>query len=580
MARPSAFSIPLLTALLCAVCLGVLRAQTLPSLALPTVPPASTLSGGVRQDGLFYTAPITIDGVPILRIAVPVNLGPDQISVELREQSIEAAIAQVLALQTPGEGSETIYDPGSLHVAVHKLGELAQLAVTDAHHEAPMPLLTITSADAKYQKVPVDTLAEVWRAKLEDGLRVALQKRQPAAVRANVADLWRAFGALIVVSLALWLVLWFLRQKRIELQASIVKNRRDVDAAEAAQNPDHPSATSYRRRFMGLVIRASGPEMSLRALKALSGILGWGLALAWFLTIVWALSLFPQTTQFSHTLRRRTTWVVVIIAAAFVLVRVADLTIAQIARMYGERATVSETSEERARLLLRIPTLARALAGFATMVIVFVAVLGGMGALGVTNNTVLTFGGIAALGITFAAQNLLRDLLNGAFVLIEDQYVVGDYVVVDQFSGVVEHMTLRVVQLRDSSGSLITIPHGQVTQVVNCSRNWSRVDYRVPIDPRADITAAIDVVRRTLVALAAEERYGDWMLNPVETIGVDSMSSTGVVLRASIKTAPLRQFELKREINARVLKGLRDAGIALGIDPKAAATLSVNLGPL
>jgi moderate conductance mechanosensitive channel len=579
MARRSLLSIPLLTALLCAVCLGVLRAQSLPSLALPTIAPATTLSGGIRQDGLFNTAPITIDGVPVLRIAVPSNVGSDQISIEMRQQSIEAAIAQVLAPQTAEPDSDTIYDPESLRVEVQRAGDVAQLIATDSHHSVPLSLLTVTSADAKYQKLPVATLAEAWRAKLEVGLKAALQKRQPAAVKANVQELYRVFGSLIAVSLALWLVLWFLRKKRMELRESIAKNRRDVDAAEAQQNPEHPSATSQRRRFIGLVIRASAPEMSLRALKALSGILGWGLALAWFLTIVWALSLFPQTTQFAHTLRRRTTWVVVIIAGAFVLVRVADLTISQIARMYGERAKASESSEERARLLLRIPTLARAFAGFATMIIVFVAVLGGMGALGVTNNTVLTFGGIAALGVTFAAQNLLRDLLNGAFVLIEDQYVVGDYVIVDEWSGVVEHMSLRVVQLRDSSGSLITIPHGQVTQVVNCSRNWSRVDYRVPIDARADVAAAIGVVRKTLVELAAEERYGDWMLDPVELIGVDSMSATGIVLRASIKTAPLRQFELKREINARVLVGLRDAGIALGLDPKAAASLSVNLGP-
>jgi small-conductance mechanosensitive channel len=579
MARRSFLSIPLLTALLCAVCLGALRAQSLPSLPLPTIVPATTLAGGIRQDGLFNTAPISIDGVQVFRIAVPTNVGSDQISVEMRQQSIEAAIAQVLAPQTAENDSDTIYDPESLRVAVQGTGDVAQLVATDAHHTTPLSLLTVTTADAKYQKLPVSVLAEAWRAKLEAGLKAALQKRQPAAVKANVQELYRAFGSLIVVTLALWVVLWLLRKKRMELRASIAKNRRDVDAAEAQQNPEHPSATSQRRRFVGLMIRASGPEMTLRALKALSGILGWGLALAWFLTVVWALSLFPQTTQFSHTLRRRTTWVVIIIAGAFVLVRVADLAISQFARMYGERAKASESSEERARLLLRIPTLARALAGFATMIIVFVAVLGGMGALGVTNNTVLTFGGIAALGVTFAAQNLLRDLLNGAFVLIEDQYVVGDYVIVDEWSGVVEHMSLRVVQLRDSSGSLITIPHGQVTQVVNCSRNWSRVDYRVPIDARADITVAIDVVRKTLVALAAEERYGDWMLDPVELIGVDSMSATGVVLRASIKTAPLRQFELKREINARVLKGLRDAGIALGLDPRAAASLSINLGP-
>jgi moderate conductance mechanosensitive channel len=579
MARRSTFSIPLLTALLCAVCLGALRAQSLPSLALPTIAPASTLSGGVRQDGLFYTAPITIDGVPIFRIAVPVNVGSDQISVEMRQQSIEAAIAQVLAPQTSEANSDTIYNPESLRVAVHGTGDVEQLVATDAHHTTPLPLLTVTSADAKYQKLPVLTLAESWRTKLETGLIAALQKRQPAAVKANVQELWRAFATLVVVSLALWLVLWFLRKKRIELWASIAKNRRDLDAAEAQQNPEHPSATSHRRRFMGLAIRASGPEMSSRAFKAISGILGWGLALTWFLTIVWALSLFPQTTQFSHSLQRRAVLLAVIIAGAFVLVRVAELAISQIARMYAERADLNEGSEERARLLLRIPTLARAVAGFTTMVIVFVAVLGGMGAIGVTNNTVLTFGGIAALGITFAAQNLLRDLLNGAFVLIEDQYVVGDYVIVDDWSGVVEHMTLRVVQLRDSGGNLITIPHGQVTQVVNCSRNWSRVDYRVPIDARADVAAAIDVVRKTLVDLGAEERFGDWMLDPVELIGVDSISATGIVLRASIKTAPLRQFELKREINARVLKGLRDAGIALGLDPRAATSLSVNLGP-
>jgi small conductance mechanosensitive channel len=247
--------------------------------------------------------------------------------------------------------------------------------------------------------------------------------------------------------------------------------------------------------------------------------------------------------------------------------------------MYAERAKAREGGDERARTLLRIPTLANAAAAFATIAVVFFAILSGMTAFNLPSNSFLTFGGIAALGITFAAQNLLRDFLNGVFVLVEDQYVVGDYVIVDQFSGVVEHMTLRVVQLRDSSGNLITIPHGQVTQVVNCSRNWSRVDYRVPVDARADIKAAIEVLRKTLVDLNGDERYGGWMLDPIELIGIDSMSATGVVLRASIKTEPLRQFELKREINLRVLAALDAAGIGLGLDPKAATSLSVNLGP-
>jgi len=164
-------------------------------------------------------------------------------------------------------------------------------------------------------------------------------------------------------------------------------------------------------------------------------------------------------------------------------------------------------------------------------------------------------------------------------VLIEDQYVVGDYVIVDQWSGVVEHMTLRVVQIRDASGNLITIPHGQVTQVVNCSRNWSRVDYRVPIDPRADVDKAIAILRSTVEAVAGDESYHGWFLDPVELIGVDAVSSSGIVLRVSIKTAPLRQFELKRQINLRVVDQFRAAGIAFGIDPKATVSMSLNAGP-
>ena len=138
--------------------------------------PASTLPGGVRQDGLFYTAPIAIDGVPVFRIAVPTNVGSDQISVEMREQSIEAAIAQVLAPRTLETGSDTIYDPNSLRVAVHGTGDVAQLVATDAHHPDPLSLLTVTSADAKYQKLPVATLAEAWRTKLEAGLIAALRE--------------------------------------------------------------------------------------------------------------------------------------------------------------------------------------------------------------------------------------------------------------------------------------------------------------------------------------------------------------------------------------------------------------------
>jgi moderate conductance mechanosensitive channel len=120
------------------------------------------------------------------------------------------------------------------------------------------------------------------------------------------------------------------------------------------------------------------------------------------------------------------------------------------------------------------------------------------------------------------------------------------------------------VQLRDNAGNLVTIPHSLASDVVNCSRNWSRVDYRIAIDAQADSERAMQILRRTVDELAAERGWHGAITEPVEWIGIDAVSAAGIVLRASVKTAPLRQFEVKREINARMVEALRRAGIALG----------------
>jgi moderate conductance mechanosensitive channel len=578
MARLSSLTIPLLTALLYAVCLGCGRAQTIPSLSLPTAPAAAQVSAGIRTEGLYETAPIAVDGVPLFRIATPANVGSGQLSVATREQSIDSAIAQVLASNGDADHPGTIYDPKTLHVGVETAGSQALLVATDAHHSTPLALLTVTDADAKYKKLPVSTLAQQWQQVLQPALVQALEKRQPAAVRQSVTDLWQIGAILVVLSILVFVLQFLIRRKATTLRRTIEKNARDMDAASSG-DPEHARASTQRRRFMGLIIRSSGPEMQLRVVRSISWIILSALLLVWFFAVLWALSLFPQTTQASHFLGLRVKWLAIVVFGSMVLIRIIDITIAGIANYYGETAK-DRAGEERARLLLRIPTIARALSAAITILIVSGVVLTCMGLVGFSIGSVLTLGGILALGITFAAQNLLRDFLNGAFVLIEDQYVVGDYVIIDEWSGAVEHLSLRSVQLRDSGGNLITIPHGQVTQVVNCSRDWSRVDYRVPIEPRADVPKAIEVLRSAIESLSAESRYGEWLLDPVELIGVDAVSAGGIVLRASIKTAPLRQFELKREINARVLAGFRAAGIGLGLDPKAASSMSVNLGPV
>jgi small conductance mechanosensitive channel len=184
--------------------------------------------------------------------------------------------------------------------------------------------------------------------------------------------------------------------------------------------------------------------------------------------------------------------------------------------------------------------------------------------LGIPVGSVVTIGGVAAIAVSLAAQNLIRDVVSGFLVLSEDQFVVGDFVTINTASGLVERLTLRMVQIRDASGSLVTIANSAATSVVNHSRNWSRVDYAVSVDPTADVEAAMALIRTTVETLQKDDAWRDAILEPVEWIGVESMSRDGVVIRARIKTAPLRQFALQRELNHRVVRAFAEAKIALG----------------
>lgn len=572
MRRLRTLIIPLFAATLCALSVAAVSAQSLPGVALPSAAPTA-LSPGVRIEGAFRTAPIAVDGVFLFRIATSNVTSGDQMSAEMRQQFIEAAITQLTAMRGNQPNSGTLYDPKTFHVAVQIDGPQAVLGATDAHHAQPFPILTVTGTDAKYHAATVRALAAQWQQKLQSALQVALQKRQPAQVEANVRSLVSALVALLVASLAVGVLLWWLRKREVGLRERVAADARAIEVAQSQEMHEEASATSARRRLGGLAIRAADPAMRLTVTRAIAGLLLWGLLLAWFLGIVWALALFPQTTALGHQLWRRVTGVIVVAIVAYMVVRVADVIATRIARGYGTSARFA-LPDENTRFMLRVPTIARAATAIVTVVVAIVAILTALSVTGIGANSVLTLGGIAALGITFAAQNLLRDFLNGVFVLIEDQYVVGDHITIDASSGVVEHMSLRVVQLRDSSGNLVTIPHGQVTTVINASRDWSRVDYRIGISADADARRAVEVLRATIEELARDEHWRSALLK-LEWCGIESVGSSGIVVRASLKTAPLRQFETKREINARIIPAYRDADVAFGVDPKSGVQVHV-----
>ena len=531
-------------------------AQLVPSATPPNAP-----ANGIRQEGIYVTAPVTLDGIELFRVAQLANAPPNQLSIEQRSAYIQNALDQIVATTAERTGTTTAYDPRTLRIHVHRTGDVVVLEAVDAKHPDPLPLVTVTSLDAQYHQASSDALATQWQAVLQSGLTQALLIRQPLIER-ETFDLALRFGAVLVAFtvLAGFVIGWLLR--RAAKLADVVAARDKVSEAQRPPTPEAPSAERQRRRTFALALRVAEPAQQLILYRACADSLLWLLGLLWLAAAIWLLSRFPQTATLGSWLRQSVLGVALVLIVAGLLNRVLDIVIARVTR--AVLSSGAPTSEERARKLLRVPTVIRSISGFKTFILVFLAGLAIVNQVGAPIGSVVTLGGLAALAVSLAAQNLVRDFLNGLLVLLEDQYVVGDYVTINGYSGTVETLTLRMVQIRDASGDVITIPHSSVTSVVNQSRNWSRVDYRIPVDPEADVDKAIALVRKVVEDLAKGKKGGEGILEPIEWIGIESIAKEAVVIRASIKTAPLRQFELRRTINELVCRAFIEAGIGFG----------------
>jgi len=549
MRRPGVRAFALGIALALAAGRAGANAATLAQLTLPTAPTGP--APGVVRDGAYLVAPVMLDGRVLFRIAAPASGPAGGLPLDQRAADVETDLDQLVAVA--GE-QRTAYDPRSLRVRVTRHGEVDALDVVDATHPEPLAVVTVTSADAKYGQTDPDALASEWRGVLQSALVRALVLRQPATQRRSMRAVELVGGLLLSVTLVLSFALVALRRRVRESKDAVAGGRPTATATA--------TATEVPRRFLAARLRLQEPERRRRLYRASYESLCLLLALAWFVAIAWAGTLFPQTTPIAHVALRGAFAVATTLLIAGLLNRGLDVAIERVAGVFGLRSYGA--AEDRARAALRVPTISRALSGFKTFAIVFVTVLAVLGEVGVPIGSVVTIGGLAAIALSLAAQNFVRDFVNGALVLFEDHYVVGDFIAINAYAGIVETLSLRMVQLRDASGDLITIPHSSVAGVVNQSRNWSRVDFRVPVDPTADVATAIRLVREAIETLAGEDAWRGAIVEPVEWIGLDALSRDWAIVRASVRTAPLRQFALKREITLRVHAAFAAGGVALG----------------
>ena len=176
------------------------------------------------------------------------------------------------------------------------------------------------------------------------------------------------------------------------------------------------------------------------------------------------------------------------------------------------------------------------------------------------NGISVAMASVGGFALGFGAQSLVKDIINGFFILFEDQYGVGDHVTIGTFSGIVETIGIRTTVIRDFSGDVHLIPNGTINQVTNHSRGNIRFIVDVDISYEEDIDNAINVITNVCNKYKNENEN---IVEPIEVLGVNSLNASSVTIRIIGKTKPLKQWEAERELRKRVKKVLDEEGIEI-----------------
>jgi small conductance mechanosensitive channel len=176
---------------------------------------------------------------------------------------------------------------------------------------------------------------------------------------------------------------------------------------------------------------------------------------------------------------------------------------------------------------------------------------------------ILAGAGVVGLAVGFGAQNLVRDVISGFFMLIENQIRVNDVAVINGTSGLVEEINLRTTVLRSVDGVVHTFPNGTITTLSNMTREYSYYVFDVGVAYKEDTDRVTDVLREVAEQIRGEAPYAALILEPLEVLGVDRFTDSAVVIRARIKTQPIQQWMVGREMNRRIKKRFDELGIEI-----------------
>lgn len=226
-------------------------------------------------------------------------------------------------------------------------------------------------------------------------------------------------------------------------------------------------------------------------------------------------------------------------------------------------AVVHDGISEKEAEKKREDTLIQVLVTTAKIVITVLAVLMILQELGVQIGPILAGAGIVGLAFGFGGQYLIRDIISGLFIILENQYRIGDVIKVNELGGIVEGITMRKTTLRDLDGTVHHIPHGEIKMVSNLSKNFARVNLDIGIAYNSNLEKVIEIVNKTGKELAEDPNWKPLIIKAPEFLRVEDLADSAIIIKILGETEPLRQWEITGELRKRLLIAFNHGGIEI-----------------
>lgn len=252
--------------------------------------------------------------------------------------------------------------------------------------------------------------------------------------------------------------------------------------------------------------------------------------------------------------------IIVVVIVAIIVLRVLRSFVQNIV----ERVLAANDQTPR-ELQQKAQTLANVIESAGRFVVLIIAGMMVLSNLGLEIAPLLASAGIAGLAVGLGAQSLIKDTINGFFILIENQYAVGDVVAVGAVSGTVEEVSLRRTVLRAVNGAQVVIPNGEIRTVENQSKGWSRAVIDIETATNVDDARVLVLLHELLDTIQSDPLIGGKILEPPQILGISAISVTGVTFRILVKTEPLQQWMVERELRLRIRQTFIENGIAMPV---------------